>query len=163
MTRIIYGGIQLASADDSSRAAIQRYWSALGEIHGVSFEWGKPSAKYLQSSDTGIHAVLTAPTVMRFRVNSGALPTTVSNPAFVTDAGHERTWLRVPLWRCLFIALCHEYIQDAYLILEDLSGDTAGWDEHIETTAFAAISDVWVRNERSPCDDALAYHLRDIA
>jgi hypothetical protein len=170
MSTWVYGAARLIDTDPARRLRVQVYWKDLARLHGVWLEWDTPTSDYLNFD---IAELWSTPDWLRFSVSTAPGEGAADRFLFeATEIGCDlvnqkhpaltirNAWTRVPHWQFLWLALCHRDLVDAYLLVEDASGDAAIAREAQWVSLIEALDRLWwdycVRQER---DEPILLHI----
>jgi len=150
---IMYGAVRLA-APVESREGVESYYRELSQLHGLVIEAGAPPDSYLEPE---IRDLWPKSDWLRFSLHGEtqefASDSMLMKAGFHGDAilardrgrlSPENVWPRVPQWRCLNFMFWHEFIWDAYIVIEHTSGDSALVADIRRVSLTEALRDLWL-------------------
>jgi hypothetical protein len=164
-----YGAVRLREATAETRTAVVVYWQAMAHLHGFAVYPDLPAEDDLGEDFTALWG---GPDWLRFRISQDAegigvdgfmLASANAAGPFVKrmPAGSEPryVWMRLPAWRGLATMLRHEALTEAFLVLEDATGDWAAASDAIQLPVMEALTRIWWDYVYYSTDDANVYRL----
>lgn len=169
MSQMFYGAVRLDGDFSDQSTAVMDYWQPMATMHQF---WIEPGAPSRESLDQDFLELWKDESWLLFRLGGTAAKHTADGlllecsravtrlPQWSRNAEENRyLWMRVPQWRGLWCILSHEAIIDAYLVVDDATGDTADPAEAIRATLFETLDSIWMDYVMDYTEDAHIYHV----
>ena len=167
MSTVIYGAVHLSDAGVPARQGFRDYWQTLAVLHGFCLHFDRPDSSYLEPD---IASLWVGPGWLRFQVSADVSDNEANTliiqatqragevlAARLPGVTVRNVWARVPQWRCLHFMLWHEMITEAYLLVEDPSGDAATAREIRREAVTVVLAELWWDYVHNTSEDAVIY------
>jgi hypothetical protein len=169
MSTVIYGAGQVLEVKQSAMRDVRDYWLQLASLHQVVLHLGRPDDSYLEPE---VAALWAGAGWLRFQLSAdpthteanGALVHATQRAGRVLARGAPgvtvaNVWTRVPLWRILDFMFWHEMISDAYLVVEDTSGDVADCAAMRTAALSDVLGEIWWNYGYNSSEDPAIYRI----
>src|SRR5262245_37219341 len=136
-----YGAALLRSEMLEVQRRVQEYWRQLSSLHHLHIVFDGLDDEHL---DESISRLWPQPGWLRFQLSATPEARTAENllyqmgeggAALLKQGNHglnlRNVWRRLPQFRCLGCMLRHEDVRDAYLVIEDSTGDIVGAEDAV--------------------------------
>jgi hypothetical protein len=169
MSMVMYGAARLVAPELELKRSIKEYWRQLAGLHDLWVGLDSPANDYLQPE---IADLWRDPSWLRFSLAAdpeegaadGLFFRAATRAARVLQreqAGRtpKNVWPWVPQWRCINFMFWHEDLVDAYLVVENTSGDMALSEQIRFALLTEALEEIWWEYCYKSSEDPVIYHL----